>query len=109
MHGGLQRGELSTILAACGPAFKERTVCEVPCWLPDIAPTIMRILGEPAEGMVGRVLAEGLADAKPSAVAVESRRLEVSAGGRRQILDQWVRDGVAITRHGWSGIGDYAG
>lgn len=109
MHGGLQRGELSTVLAACGPAFKERAVCEVPCWLPDIAPTIMRILGEPAEGMVGRALVEGLADAKPVAAAVESRRLEVSAGGRRQILDQWVCEGVAITRHGWSGVGEYAG
>ncbi|HMR29910.1 MAG TPA: alkaline phosphatase family protein [Geminicoccaceae bacterium] len=108
MHGGLQRGELSTVLSGCGPAFKESTVSEMPCWLPDIAPTIMRALGLPCGDMVGCALVEGLVGAGPSAAALDSRRLDVSVGGRRQILDQWVRDGVAITRHGWSGAGEYA-
>ena len=41
MHGGLNRGELATVLAGAGPAFKAGFRSEVPCWLPDIAPTVI--------------------------------------------------------------------
>jgi hypothetical protein len=101
IHGGLQPGEVTTVLSAVGPAFKRGFASDIRCWLPDIAPTILHILGVPATGMVGRPLVEGLADSTEAPPTLTHRRLEVAAGDRRQVLEQWVRDGVAITDRGW--------
>ncbi len=108
IHGGLQRGELSTVLAAAGPAFAVGRRTALPCWLPDIAPTLLHVLGIPGgslagDGMVGRVLTEGLAAPAGPPPAFSQRLLETRIGPHRQALQQWVRDGVAITDRGWSG------
>lgn len=102
IHGGVQRGELSTVLAGAGPAFARARRTSLPCWLPDIAPTLLHMLGLPGDGMVGRVLSEGLAAPAGEPPAFTPRTLEAQAGPHRQALHQWVRDGVAITDHGWS-------
>lgn len=104
IHGGVQRGELATVLAAAGPAFARARRTSLPCWLPDIAPTLLHVLGLPAGGMVGRVLSEGLAAPAGTLPTFVPRMLEAQAGPHRQALRQWVRDdGIAtITDHGWS-------
>ena len=61
IHGGLTRGELSTVLAAQGPAFRQGHRSEVPCWLPDIAPTILTVMGLCVTGTTGRAMTEILA------------------------------------------------
>jgi hypothetical protein len=101
MHGGLNRGELSTILAACGPAFVANMVSDVPCWLPDIAPTLLRVLGLPTDGTSGRVLTEALIGdgRRPT---VERRTLRAGINGHEQHLEQWVVDGTPITDCGWT-------
>lgn len=101
MHGGLNRGELSTVLAAAGPAFVAGMVSDIPCWLPDIAPTLLRVLGLPADGTTGRVLTEALAGdgRKP---AVERRTLTAGLNGYEQHLEQWIVDGTPITDCGWT-------
>ena len=68
MHGGLHRRELATVLIADGGPFRRGATVEAACDLTDIAPTLLHLLGMPATGMDGRVLAEGwdaTADARP--------------------------------------------
>lgn len=102
IHGGLQPGELSTVLAACGPAFATRRRTTLPCWLPDIAPTVLHVLGLPGAGMVGRVLTEGLVAPHADPPSFVPRTLETGLGAYRQGLRQWLRGDVAITDAGWS-------
>ncbi|MCW4115480.1 alkaline phosphatase family protein [Aurantimonas sp. MSK8Z-1] len=102
MHGGVTRGELSTVLAAAGPAFRAGLRSEIPCWLPDIAPTVLSVLGLPTTGMSGRVLRETLAGVAEAPPVVERRSLEARLGEHRQGVEQWLVEGRAITDHGWS-------
>jgi hypothetical protein len=102
MHGGLNRGELSTVLAAAGPAFVPDMVSEVPCWLPDIAPTLLTVLGLPTDGTSGRALTEALVG-DGRVPAVEQRTLTAKIGGHEQTLQQWLVEGTAITDCGWTG------
>jgi arylsulfatase A-like enzyme len=55
-HGGLGRHEQAPVLAMQGPGFAAGTVSEADASLIDIAPTILRHLGLPADGMDGRPL-----------------------------------------------------
>ncbi|WP_102958140.1 alkaline phosphatase family protein [Mangrovicella endophytica] len=105
MHGGLTRGELSTVLAASGPAFCRGKRSETPCWLPDIAPTILTVLGLPTEGTSGRTLREALSDGEAATPRVERRTLTAAIGGHRQGVEQWIVEGRAITDFGWSSGG----
>jgi hypothetical protein len=59
MHGGLHRRELATVLIAEGGPFRRAATVQAACDLSDIAPTLLHLLGLPAGGMQGRVLAEG--------------------------------------------------
>ena len=101
MHGGLNRGELSTILAGAGPAFKAGFRSEVPCWLPDIAPTVMTILGLPTHGMEGRALGEALIGGPP-APDVERKLQSLSHRGHEQHLSYWQVGGRTIVDCGWT-------
>lgn len=68
MHGGLHRAELATVLVMQGGTLRRGAVAEAPCDLTDIAPTVLRLMGLPTEGMEGRALAEAwdaAADAPP--------------------------------------------
>jgi hypothetical protein len=105
MHGGLNRGELSTVLSAAGPAFKAGFKSEVPCWLPDIAPTVITILELPVDGMEGRVLGEALVGGTP-APAFEKELHSVTYRGHEQHLSYWQLGDRTIVDCGWtSGTG----
>lgn len=112
MHGGLNKGELSTILAAQGPAYRTGFASDTPCWLPDIAPTILTTMGLPLEGTAGRPLVEALAGDAPGfgiAPDVQTRTLSATHRGHEQHLRQWVIDGQTIVDCGWTtGTGAWA-
>ena len=105
VHGGLNRGELSTVLAAQGPAYRQQFQSVVPCWLPDIIPTILTTMGLSSEGAEGRPMVEALVgdDARFGiAPAVETRVLSASLNGHEQYLRQWVIEGRTIVDCGWT-------
>jgi phosphonoacetate hydrolase len=105
MHGGLNRGELSTVLAASGPAYREHFASDVPCWLPDIIPTILTTMDLPTEGSEGRPLVEALVGDDPRfgmVPPVETRTLSAGLHGHEQYLRQWVVDGRTIVDCGWT-------
>ena len=99
IHGGLNRGELSTVLAGAGPRFQAATVSDTPCWLPDIAPTILHLLGLPAQGMRGRALTEAFGEAPP---AVTHTVHTVEHRGFVQHLARWEVGGRGIVDEGWT-------
>jgi hypothetical protein len=73
MHGGLHRAELATVLVMQGGPLRRGAVVEAPCDLTDIAPTVLHLMGLPAEGMEGRALVEArdaTADAPPQHEAI---------------------------------------
>ena len=102
MHGGLTRGELSTVLAGAGPAFRAGFVSQTPCWLPDIAPTLLTILGLPADGTSGRALSETLANGDDRVPTVTRRTMTAAINAHEQGVEQWLVDGRPITDFGWS-------
>ena len=55
-HGGLGRHEQAPLLAMQGPGFAASALSDADVSLIDIAPTILRHLGLPADGMDGRPL-----------------------------------------------------
>jgi len=102
IHGGLNRGELSTVLAACGPAFRQNFRSDVPCWLPDIAPTVLTILGISSENMGGRALTEALISGGPAPL-VEKQLRSVTYRGHEQHLSYWQVGSKTIVDCGWTG------
>ena len=100
-HGGPQLREVSTVLAGAGPGFRQAYVSETPCWLPDIGPTALHLLGVEQTGCGGRALLEGLAGgAEPPPVArqTHSRRL----GSYEQHLSTFTVAGRTFIDSGWS-------
>ena len=58
-HGGLSRYELHNFLSLSGPAFKQRTVLDVPAGNVDITPTLLHLFGIAIpDGIDGRSLSE---------------------------------------------------
>ena len=55
MHGGLNRHELNTVLMINAPDGRQGDVHHA-CGLIDVAPTVLGLLGAPADGMGGRYL-----------------------------------------------------
>ncbi|WDQ98829.1 alkaline phosphatase family protein [Devosia sp. J2-20] len=105
MHGGLNKGELSTVLAAQGPAYRSGFTADAPCWLPDILPTVLTTMGLPLDGTEGRPLVEALAGADPRfglVPLVETRLLHAECNGHEQYLRQWIVDGQTIVDCGWT-------
>lgn len=101
IHGGLNRGELSTVLAGCGPAFRPNFRSDVPCWLPDIAPTVLTILGLSSEGVGGRTLTEALVSGGP-APTVDKQLCSISYRGHEQHLSYWQVGDKIIVDCGWT-------
>jgi arylsulfatase A-like enzyme len=56
MHGGLTLAELNNLLLFSGSAFGPARRDPAPAGIVDVAPTILHLLGLPADGMDGRVL-----------------------------------------------------
>lgn len=82
MHGGLNRHELSTVLIAAGAGIARAGLVGAPAGLPDIAPTILDLLGVPAPAsMTGRALAEALG--RTSEDMAREEVLATSLGGSR--------------------------
>ena len=104
-HGGLNKGELSTVLAAQGPAFRAEFVSQAPCWLPDIAPTILTVMGLPLGGCEGRALTEALTGDGPEfgiEPVYSSRLLQAEINGHEQYLRQWIVGDRTIVDCGWT-------
>lgn len=96
-HGSMSPWELRTFTVAGGPAFRRATTVEGVTGHPDLAPTVLRVLGIDAPAhMDGRVIGEALAygqpDERPDPVRHEASRslddgeyrqsLSVAAGSR---------------------------
>ena len=85
-HGGLSRAELHTVLMLGGSRIRPG-MSDWPAGIVDIAPTILALLGVGGtETMDGRVLAEAIADRKPSLDARSSETWEAAAPGYAQRL-----------------------
>ncbi len=76
-HGSLSRFDMHNTLVAGGPDFKKGMISELPSGNPDLAPTILHILGVPQPlPMDGRVLHEALAFGTSSASTPETKTIE---------------------------------
>ncbi len=96
-HGGLNRGELATVLMLGGTALRRGIRSNWPAGLVDIAPTILDLLGVPGgETMDGRVLTEALAD---GADPVESHSPESWEAAGEHYAQRIQR--VRVGRHVW--------
>jgi hypothetical protein len=91
-HASLSRFDMHNTLIAFGPSFKRGFIDELPSGNPDVAPTILSILGiQPPQPMDGRVLSEAFVDGhspsgKPKAETIKASRVV----GLRQ-WEQWVK------------------
>ena len=66
-HGSMSPAELRTFTVARGPAFRANATVSTPTGHPDLAPTVLRILGlEPPPHMDGRVIEEALVGGAPT-------------------------------------------
>ena len=89
-HGSFSRAETRNFMAAIGPDFKRGFVDEAPVSNADVAPTLARLAGVemPSRGrLVGRVLAEALANGAPVRWTREVVASEPGEGGLRTVLD----------------------
>lgn len=95
MHGGLNRRELNTLLAVSAPGGARGHVDDRPCGLIDVAPTVLGLLGLPAEG------AEGVAlPLDESKACIDEHVLAASRGDFRQRLVRRSVDGRVYLKEG---------
>ncbi|MBN2631449.1 MAG: alkaline phosphatase family protein, partial [Rhodobacteraceae bacterium] len=99
MHGGLAPGELSTVFFLRLPDQTQGQVDDRPCALPDVAPTLLAVLGPPPlAGADGRALPlDGTAPTTPEA---EHRLTAHGPGGFAQELVLRSGDGRVVIEHG---------
>lgn len=100
-HGGLHPAEMTPLLVAAGSAFAEAKEIDTPSSVVDILPTVLSLLGAPAAGCAGRVLAEAFADPTPAGDAITSvfqvrrggyvQELQITRLGDRAYLDHGKR------------------
>ncbi len=96
-HGGLNRGELSTVLMLGGAALRRGFASDWPAGLVDIAPTILALLGVPGgEAMDGRVLTEALAGGAAPSESHSPETWEAAGELYAQRLQR-----VRVGRHVW--------
>ena len=103
LHGGLNRYELSNLLAFSGSLFAQATAAAGPAGIVDVMPTLLHLLGlSDAARMDGRVLGELLAS-DPTAPPAAARHQAVAenADGYRQCL---TTDEVAGVRYLYQGV-----
>lgn len=99
-HGSMSPWEFRTFTVARGPAFKTGIRLEAATTHPDLAPTVLRVLGLPVPSHVqGRaieaMLADGPAEASP---ATQEHRASRDLGGTvyEQVLHVATRDGAGV-------------
>lgn len=96
-HGGLNRGELATVLMLGGSAVRRGVSSNWPAGLVDIAPTILALLGVPGgAAMDGRVLSEVLAEGAEPAESHSPESWEAAGEGYAQRIQR-----VRVGRHVW--------
>ena len=96
-HGGMNAGELSTVLMLAGSAIRPKTASDWTSGLVDIAPTILALLGvDGATGMDGRVLHEVFSAGEAPADSLTPETWEASGEGYAQRVAR-----VRIGRHVW--------
>lgn len=84
-HGGLNRGELATVLMLAGSRIRPGLSSDWPAGLVDIAPTILSLLGEAGgAAMDGRVLEEAFRDGSEPAASRSPETWEAVADGYAQ-------------------------
>lgn len=94
-HGSTSPFDIHNTLIAAGPAFKSGITSSVPSANPDIAPTVLHVLGVPApESMTGRTLLESLVGGpEPGTLDVVSTTYEAKADDYRVEMRESVVDG----------------
>lgn len=95
MHGGLNRHEMATVLNLGLPGGPAGVRDDQPCALPDIAPTILDLLGLPKGAMSGRPLT---LDGSLSAIEVD--RQTAASGDFAQMLERRRTAGDWVLDHG---------
>ncbi|GEM_PF-196144 len=99
MHGGLAPGELSTVFFLRLPDQTEGRVDDRPCALPDVAPTLLAVLGLPPLAEAdGRALP--LDRTTPTTPAAQQRLTAHGPGGFAQELVLRAGDGRVVIDHG---------
>jgi arylsulfatase A-like enzyme len=72
-HGSSSPFDIHNTLIAAGPDFREHATSDAPTSNVDLAPTLLRLLGLPADpGMTGRVIEEGLRNGRPAPAVTRS-------------------------------------
>ncbi|MDP4034163.1 MAG: alkaline phosphatase family protein [Pseudorhodobacter sp.] len=96
MHGGLNRHELATVCRLSLPSGPAGITNDRPCALPDVAPTVLALLGLPSPGMAGQALPfDGSA-----APWVETDQIIAGHGAFHQTLHRRARGGDWVLDHG---------
>ncbi len=96
-HGGLNIGEMSTVLMLGGSLIRRGAASDWPVGLVDIAPTVLALLDIPgAAGMDGRVLGEAFHDAVAPIASLSPETWEASGHGYGQRVAR-----VRIGQHVW--------
>ena len=86
-HGSMSPWNVRNTLLAWGPRFKQGVRVGLPAGNVDVTPTILAMLGLPAEGLDGRVLDEALAGGPdPEQVLVETATYTTGAGDYRAAI-----------------------
>lgn len=106
LHGGLHPKELHCLLIAAGSAFAAGRTSPLPSGVPDIAPTILRLLDlERPAAMTGRVLAEALVAPDQAEELArtppEPEQFETGVNGYRQTLKRIRFNGATYLAGGW--------
>ena len=103
LHGGLHPKELHSLAIAAGSAFRTDAVSHLPSGVPDIAPTMLYLLGvkRPASA-TGRVLHEALrVTNEPEGDQPQAERFETGSSGFRQTLRRLRHAGSTYLTGGW--------
>jgi arylsulfatase A-like enzyme len=102
-HGSMSPWNVRNTCLAWGVDFKKRATVRAPAGNVDVAPTILHLLGiAEADGLDGRVLAEGLeGEPDPEQIAVDTRVHTVEAGPYRAAIQVSTVDGRRYMDKSW--------
>ena len=105
LHGGLHPKELNSVAIAAGSAFKTNKVSDLPSGVPDVAPTMLHLLGvAPPATMTGRVLSEALASPEEKNASIDdplAEQFDAGNGSFAQSLKRVRYGGSTYLVGGW--------
>ena len=101
-HGSMSPWNVRNTLLAWGPHFKRGVRVGTPAGNVDVTPTVLALLGLPAERLDGRVLHEALAGGPdPERVTAERTIHTTAAGGYRAAIQVSTVDGRRYVDKSW--------